>query len=253
MADQGLNTRLDGKVAVITGAASGIGHAIARAMAADGAAVVLVGRTAGVLEEIRDEIAARGGEATVVAADLAQHSAADRVVQATTDAFGRLDVLIHSAGLFLPGPLEDSVERLDEQWAVNVRAPYALTVAALPLLRPGGSVIFLSSMAGKIGFPSSSAYCVCKGAIEMMVRALAVEEAPNGVRVNAIAPGNIATPMNAHLFEQDGYEDLMLRDTPAGRIGHVDDIAPAAVFLASDAATYLTGESITIDGGWTAR
>jgi NAD(P)-dependent dehydrogenase (short-subunit alcohol dehydrogenase family) len=163
-------------------------------------------------------------------------------------------VLVHSAGIFWPKPFAEApLSDFDEQFRINVRAPYALTQAALPHLHPDGSVIFISSIAGRVGFPSSTAYCGTKGAVELMTKSLAMELAPIGVRVNAIAPGNIHTRMNERFFESEDYNRSMIERTPFGRVGVVEDIAPVAVFLASDAARYIHGESILVDGGWAAQ
>jgi len=179
--------------------------------------------------------------------------APERIVQGALEAFGRIDSIVHSAGIFLPKPFPDSpVASLDEQWLVNVRAPYAITHAAQAHLEPGSSVIFISSIAGKMGFPSSAAYCATKGAIELLVKSLSTEFAPRGIRVNAIAPGNIHSPMNEEFFKSAEYERAMIEHTPAGRVGVVEDIAPAVVFLASEAARYVHGVSLLVDGGWAA-
>jgi NAD(P)-dependent dehydrogenase (short-subunit alcohol dehydrogenase family) len=241
---------LDGKVAVVTGASSGIGAAIAEALSHAGARVVLTGR-----DEGRLRAAARAmGEHHVVVADLADDDAPARIVSETMGAFGALNVVVHSAGIFWPKPFAEAPLRdFDAQFRVNVRAPYALTQAALPHLQPDGVVIFISSIAGRVGFPSSTAYCGTKGAVELMTKSLAMELAPAGVRVNAIAPGNVHTPMNASFFESGEYQRSMIERTPFGRVGVVEDIAPVAVFLASDAARYIHGESILVDGGWAAQ
>lgn len=242
--------RLEGKVAIVTGASSGIGFAVAQAMSEAGAKVVLVGRDVDRLRRCAEVCA----ESHLVAVDLVSEEAPARIVAETLSAFGAIDSLVHSAGIFWPKPMAEApLEDFDTQWRVNVRAPYALTRAALPHLRRDSSVTFVSSIAGKVAFPNSAAYCATKGAIEQLTKALAVELSPLGVRVNAIAPGNIRTAMNEELLKSKEYEQMYLDGTPYGRVGVVEDIAPLAVFLASDAARYIHGESIVVDGGWTAR
>lgn len=244
---------LAGKVAIVTGASSGIGAETARALAESGARVALVGRDEERLSEAAARAARAGGEAEPVAADIDTDEGPASIVAATIERFGGIDVLVHAAGIFLPTPFaETTEEELDSQWRVNVRAPYRLTQAASEHLGSGGSVIFVSSIAGYVGFPNSSAYCATKGAVELLVKSLSLELAPRGVRVNAVAPGNVATKMNAHLFADPEYERAMLDSTPAGRVGRVEDIAPAVVFLASPAAGYVHGASLLVDGGWVA-
>jgi NAD(P)-dependent dehydrogenase (short-subunit alcohol dehydrogenase family) len=241
---------LDGKVAVVTGASSGIGLACAEAMSRAGAKVVLVGRDEGRLQACAE----RCGEARLVAVDLVAEDAPARIVREAVDAFGTVSALLHMAGIFWPRSLAEApLEDFDMQWRVNVRAPYALTQAALPHLGKDDSVTFVSSIAGQVAFPNSAAYCATKGAIEQLTKALAVELAPQGIRVNAIAPGNIRTPMNEKLLEDPDYEQMYLDGTPYGRVGVVEDVAPLAVFLASDGARYIHGETILVDGGWAAR
>jgi NAD(P)-dependent dehydrogenase (short-subunit alcohol dehydrogenase family) len=245
---------LAGKCALVTGASSGIGAAIARAMAQAGAGVVLVGRDLERLDACATAIEAVGGRAASVAVDLCDDTAPARIVDAAVERFGALDVVVHSAGIFEPAPFEQStLESFDRQMDLNVRAPFALTQAALPHLRGGGVVLFISSIAGHAAFPNSAAYCATKGAVELMTRALAVELAPQGIRVNALAPGNIRTPMNEHMLESAEYEASMVERTPFGRVGLVEDIAPVAVFMASDAARYVHGASLLVDGGWAAQ
>jgi NAD(P)-dependent dehydrogenase (short-subunit alcohol dehydrogenase family) len=241
---------LEGKVAIVTGASSGIGFSIAEAMSEAGAKVVLVGRD----EERLRRCAERCREHRVLAVDLIEDDAPARIVAETLSAFGAVDSIVHSAGIFWPKPLAEApLEDFDMQWRVNVRAPYALTQAVLPHLQRDSSVTFVSSIAGQVAFPNSAAYCATKGAIEQLTKALAVELSPVGVRVNAIAPGNIRTPMNEELLRSKEYEQMYLDGTPYGRVGSVEDIAPLAVFLASDAARYIHGESILVDGGWAAQ
>jgi NAD(P)-dependent dehydrogenase (short-subunit alcohol dehydrogenase family) len=244
------SARLEAKVVVITGASSGIGFACAAAMSEAGAKVVLVGRD----EKRLADCAACCGEHHVVAVDLVEETAAEQIVEEALGAFGGITSLLHMAGIFIPSPLAEApLDDFDLQWSVNVRAPYALTKAAVPHLGRDSSVTFVSSIAGQVAFPNSAAYCATKGAVEQLTKALAVELAPAGIRVNSIAPGNIRTPMNEKLLEDSDYEQMYLDGTPYGRVGVVEDIAPLAVFLASDAAAYIHGESILVDGGWAAR
>jgi NAD(P)-dependent dehydrogenase (short-subunit alcohol dehydrogenase family) len=245
---------LEGKVALVTGASSGIGAAIAEAMADAEASVAIVGRSAERLDRVRKRIEERGAPVRAIVADVTEEGAAERLVAETVSAFGRLDCLVNCAGVFTPAPVDVSLELLDAQWVTNVRAPFALAVAALPeLRRTKGSILFLSSIAGMIGFPNATAYCATKGAIELLVKSLAVEEGPKGVRVNAIAPGNIETPMNAHLMEDPAYKRAMIEATPLARNGQVEDIAPLAVMLAASQSAFTTGASVLVDGGWAAR
>ncbi|MEX1143173.1 MAG: SDR family oxidoreductase [Thermoleophilaceae bacterium] len=244
---------LTGQGAVVTGASSGIGAAIARGLSAAGASVLLIGRDSTRLEALREEIAADGGTATELAVDLCAPTAGARIAGTAIERFGRLDTLVHSAGLFLLAPAEESLEILDDQWQVNVRAPLALTAAALPHLREArGSVLLISSAAGLRGVPQAAAYCATKGAVELLSRSIALEEAANGVRVNTIAPGNVRTPMNHHLFEDPDYARSQIDATPLRRIGEVDDIVATAVLLASGRSAYTTGATVSIDGGVTA-
>jgi NAD(P)-dependent dehydrogenase (short-subunit alcohol dehydrogenase family) len=248
-----LDFRLDGKVAIVTGASRGIGLAIAEALAAAGADVVLQGRDEAALATAAEAVRARGRRAEPVTAELTDDGAPARIVAAALEELGRLDVLVNNAGIFEPVPFEEGgIDSLDRHVAVNLRAPYALTLAAMPHLLDGGVVIFVSSIAGHVAFPNSAAYCATKGAIELLTKSLAVEYGSRGVRVNAVAPGNIKTAMNARFRAEPGYEETMDARTPAGRHGDVEEIAGAVVLLASEAGRYAQGASWLVDGGWTA-
>ncbi|TYB46318.1 SDR family NAD(P)-dependent oxidoreductase [Actinomadura chibensis] len=244
---------LSGKTAVVTGASSGIGSEIARGLAAAGAAVVLVGRSEERLAGTAEALAATGARITVVAVDLREDDAPQAVVDAVLAGFGGVDVLVHSAGVYTQASLADTTDAiLDDQWAINVRAPFRLTRAVRPHLRPGASVVFVSSMSGHVGSPGDAAYCASKGAVELLVKALATELAPAGIRVNAVAPGNVHTPMNRELITPE-VEREIVATTPAGRVGEVGDISPAVVYLASDASAYVVGASLLVDGGFVAQ
>ncbi len=231
--------RLDGKAVIVTGASSGIGAGVARLAARSGADVLLVGRSRSRLAELVQELRDDGAPEAVVAAAL--------------EAFDRIDVLVNAAGIYRMASLDETSDEIfDEHWEVNVRAPFRLTRAVHPHLEAGASIVFVSSMSGRVGSPNDSAYCASKGAIELIVKALATELAPAGIRVNAVAPGNVRTPINAELITPE-LEAEILATTPAGRIGEVDDIAPAVLYLASDASRYVVGASLAVDGGFTAQ
>jgi NAD(P)-dependent dehydrogenase (short-subunit alcohol dehydrogenase family) len=245
---------LHGTVAVVTGASSGIGAEIARALGEAGSTVALVGRSKERLAEAEAAVTATGAEALSVAADLCADDGPATVVAAVVEAFGRIDVLVHSAGIYQRASLADSSDEvIDAQWATNTRAPYRLTREALPHLGRGSSVIFVSSTAGHVGSPDDSAYCVSKGAVEMLVKALGVELAPQGIRVNAVAPGNVRTPMNQAILADPEVESAILAATPAGRVGEVGDISPAVLYLASSASAWVHGTSLHVDGGETSQ
>lgn len=250
-----LDLDLTDKTAVVTGASSGIGRAISEAMAEAGANLVLVGRDLARLQETIEAVTARGVAAEPVAVELTADDAPAMIVAAAVKRFGGLNVLINCAGIFEPMPFETQpLASFDRQMAVNVRAPFALTQAALPYLQPDGAVVNISSIAGYAGFPQSAAYCATKGAVELMTRALGVELGPLGVRVNCVAPGNIRTPMNARQFAASREYEKSLEDkTPLGRIGETEDIAAAVVYLASPAAKFVNGASWLVDGGWAAQ
>jgi NAD(P)-dependent dehydrogenase (short-subunit alcohol dehydrogenase family) len=245
--------RLDGTVTVVTGASSGIGAEIARAVGESGGDVLLVGRSAERLASALEAVTATGARAAVVAADLTGDDAPRVVVDAALAEFGRIDGLVNAAGIYRMASLADTTDEIfDEHWHANVRAPYRLTREVAPHLGDGGSVVFVSSMSGHVGSPNDSAYCASKGAIELIVKALGTELAPRGVRVNAVAPGNVHTPINAELITP-ALEAEILTTTPAGRIGEVGDIAPAVVYLLSGASRYVVGASLAIDGGFIAQ
>lgn len=244
---------LQDKIAVVTGASSGIGAQIARELAIQGAKTLLIGRDETRLNEVVSEISAAGGVAAQLSIDVTDADAPQAIVTEAVDRLGGLDILVHAAGVFLPTPFPETADaELDKQWNVNVRAPFRLTRAAVEHLNAGSSVVFVSSICGHVGFPNSSAYCATKGAVELLVKSLTAEFAPLGIRVNAVAPGNVRTSINAHLLADKDYEKQMLDATPAGRVGEVEDIAPAVAFLASPAASYIHGSSLLIDGGWVA-
>jgi NAD(P)-dependent dehydrogenase (short-subunit alcohol dehydrogenase family) len=249
-----VGTRLAGRAALVTGATSNIGRAIAVALAAEGAHVVVSGRSRERGAAVVDQIGAAGGRATCLLADLDGSPAASRrlAADATRRLDGRIDVLVNCAGVY-PGSTTAATDEatFDAVYAINVKAPYFLTAAVAPAMaeRGGGAIINLGSWIARLGVPVGSLYSSTKGAVEALTRAWAAEFGPAGVRVNAISPGVIRpAPFGRPDTASPGAESLM-RGTPAGGSGTADAVAYAAVYLASDEAAFVHGTVIDVDGG----
>lgn len=247
-------TRLEGKTALVTGATSNIGRAIATAFGAEGAHVVVSGRSHERGAEVVGEIRAAGGRADFVAADLdgTARASRDLAAEAARVLGGRIDVLVNSAGIY-PGPAtaDTNEATFDAVLAVNVKAPFFLTAAIAPAMAAHGSgaIINLGSWVARLGIPIGSVYSSSKGAMETLTRAWAAEFGPLGVRVNAIAPGVIRTPTVDGSGAEKAPAEIMMRGTPAGGSGTPDAVAHAAVYLASDEAAFIHGTVIDVDGG----
>ncbi len=243
---------LTSRVALVTGASSGIGARVAQSLAEAGAAVAIGGRNESRLKEVVAQVEKAGAQCLPIAADVEDEGAAAETVKRTVERFGSLDILVCCAGLLEIGLIEATpLSSLDRQWRVNVRAPFALSQAAIPYLRAGrGAIVYFISPAGEIGQAYAGAYGMSKAALAQLTRTLAVELAPDGVRVNAISPGWIETPMNAEMRQDPMVVELALATTPAGRLGSPEDIAPAVLFLVSDAADYITGAILPVSGGY---
>ncbi len=244
-----------GKTVIVTGATSGIGRASAEAFGREGAAVVLVGRQAGVLAEVEAAIRGGGGQAASCAADVTASDAPARVIDAAIAAFGHIDVLVNAAGVIASGPLEATTdETWDTMMNVNLRAPFRLMREAAPHLKARkGAVVNVSSVNGLRSFPGVLAYCVSKAGVDHLTRCAAIEMAPLGVRVNAVNPGVTVTNLHRRSgMDDDKYAAFLERSKethPLGRPGHPDDIAGLILFLASERASWMTGETIPVDGG----
>jgi NAD(P)-dependent dehydrogenase (short-subunit alcohol dehydrogenase family) len=244
--------RLDGKIALVTGAGRGIGRAVALALAGAGAELILNSRTPAELDAVAAEIAAAGGAARTLPFDVTDAAA-------VRDAFagiGRLDVLVNNAGLNRPQAFLDVDEAtLDRLLDLNVRALFRTAQAGARLMvkGSGGVIVNVSSQMGHVGSElNRTVYVMTKHAVEGLTKAMAVELAPKGVRVVGIAPTFILTPLTEPFFDDPAFKKWVLDRIPIGRLGTVDEVAQAVVFLASPAAGLVTGSSLLVDGGWTA-
>lgn len=249
---------LTNKVAMITGAGSGIGRAIAQALASEGAAVICMDLQADAAAATVALIEGQGDRAVAMAGDVSVSADAARATQVTIEAFGALHILVNNAAFFMPdGTLADIEEDLfDRSFAVNVGGVFRMSRFAIPEIRKsgGGSIIHIASQMGHVARKHQAAYCASKGALLTLAKAMALDHAADHIRVNTISPGGTATEGMAR---QWGSMEIAEREWgakmhPIGRLGRVEEIAQAAVFLASDASSFVTGTDILVDGGYTA-
>src|SRR5690349_11481381 len=249
------DSRFAGKVALVTGATSGIGQACARAFASAGAKVACVGRKEHALQEMSDEIGKLDTEALPIRADIAAAGEAERVVAETVKTFGGIDVLVNAAGHISSGTIENtSLQAWDDMMNVNVRAPFQLMQQALPsLIERRGNIVNVSSVTGLRAFPGVLAYCVSKAALDQLTRCASLELAAKGVRVNAVNPGVVVTQIHKRGgMNEDAYAAFLEHSKtthPLGRTGRPEEIADLVLFLASDKASWITGATYSIDGG----
>src|SRR3989304_3664624 len=244
------------RVAVVTGGGTGIGAAASLRFALQGSAVAVVGRRPEPLDETVFKIRSAGGEAMAIPADLGDPAAPDRIIEAVVKAYSRLDVLVNNAAAIKHLPLEQApLEVFDLHMAVNVRTPYFLTKAALPYLRQSDSaaVINISSSSGSLAIPGQSLYGMSKSALEYQTRSLAAELAPWRIRVNAIAPGPVDTPIHRTWAGDDleGAYERMRSELPLGRMGTAEELAAWIVWLANPGGSWATAAVIPVDGGQT--
>ena len=245
--------RLDGQVAVVTGAGRGLGAAIAVAFAEVGADVLISSRTESELESVAAQIEQAGSRAHIVVADLAQPDATAALAAQAVAAFGRLDIVVNNVGGSMPNTLlTTTVKDMRDAFTFNVLTAHALTVAAVPLMleHGGGSIINISSTMGRLAGRGFAAYSTAKAALAHYTRLTALDLCPR-IRVNAIAPGSIMTSALDIVASNDALREPMEKATPLRRLGDPVDIAAAAVYLASPAGSYLTGKVIEVDGGLT--
>jgi NAD(P)-dependent dehydrogenase (short-subunit alcohol dehydrogenase family) len=248
---------LEGQVALVTGAARGLGRAIALALAAAGADVALGLRDASVGGGVAAEIEAMGRRALPLPMDMTRAGQIAPAVEAAAGHFGRLDILVNNAGIAPQNPAEDvTVDDLDATLAVNVKGTFLASQAAGRIMigQGSGKIISIGSQAGTVALPGESVYCMTKAAVAHLTRCLAVEWGRHGITVNAVAPTFIRTPgTEPALSDPDFRADVIERIAALHRIGEPVEVAGVVVFLASPAASLITGETILVDGGWTAR
>ncbi|MEO9461980.1 MAG: glucose 1-dehydrogenase [Marinomonas sp.] len=256
-----MTRRVEGKIALVTGGASrpGLGAAIAQRLAEEGARVILSDIDASGAEATAAAIRAKNLDAVAVTQDVSSQEDWDRVIADVLESHGGLDILVNNAGILDVSEIDgdNAVAGLRRQYAVNIEGVFMGTQAAVKAMRKTksrGSIVNLSSVAGKVGFRGSASYSATKGAVKMMSKSVALETAKEGIRVNTVHPGIILTNMaKAGLSDNAANYEAIEAGIPAGRLGEPEDIANGVLFLASDEAKYVTGSELVIDGGYTAQ
>jgi NAD(P)-dependent dehydrogenase (short-subunit alcohol dehydrogenase family) len=245
--------RLSGKVAIITGGGSGIGKAIAQAFVREGAKVVIAGRDSKRLDRVATEI---GADCLAVSADVSNVANVENLVSATINRFKKINILVNNAAVLLPGTAESiSEESFDQTFAINVKGLWLLSRAVLPYMcvAGGGSIVNIGSVLSMLGARNRVAYSASKGAVMAMTKAMALDHAAEKIRVNCIAPGIVETEMVARFSTDENVRKQRVALHPMGRFGQPQEVANAAVFLASDESGWTTGSVVTIDGGYSAQ
>lgn len=248
--------RLKSKVAIITGGGTGIGRGIALMFAKEGAYVAVCGRRKEPLEETVRDIEDAGGEAIFMETDVTSSEQIHELVETTLMKWGQIDILVNNAGVYIP---DDIATTTEEEWdkvmSVDVKGVFLISKTVLPQMvkQNKGKIINIASIAGFIGFEKSAAYCAAKGAVVNLTREMALDYAGLGINVNAIAPGVIESDMTTPMLSDESTKKGFLAKIPSGRIGTPEDIAYAAVYLASDESSYVIGQTFVVDGGWTIR
>lgn len=248
--------RLENKTAVITGGTSGIGKATAELFSREGARVAVVGRSEEKGNSIVEEINSKGGQAIFVQCDVSKDEDARKMAEQVIKEFGQIDILYNNAGIAEFGTVHETEE---DNWNkvidINLKGVYLCSRYVIPHMQKQkkGSIINTASIAGIIGYPGAAAYCASKGGVHNLTKAMALDYGPDGIRVNNICPGVIETPMTVGAYGSEEEVKKQAADYPIGRVGSPEDIAYAALFLASDESTFVTGTSLIVDGGFTAK
>jgi glucose 1-dehydrogenase len=246
--------QLDQKVAIVTGSASGIGRAIAVAFAQEGATVVInYAHSADEAEKTRSLIEQQRGRAIVLQADVARYEQATGLIAQTVEHFNRLDILVNNAGMEIHNPFLDvTEEQYDRVLGVDLKGPFFCAQAAARAMvkaKTAGRIINISSVHEDLAMPKNAPYCCAKGGVRMLMRTIALELAPHGITVNNIAPGAVDTPIDADVKADPEKMAALLAEIPLHRMGQPEEVARMALYLASDAAAYVTGSTFVIDGG----
>ncbi|MDD5597060.1 MAG: SDR family oxidoreductase [Victivallaceae bacterium] len=247
--------RLDGKTALVTGAATGLGQAVAAALARAGADIVITDKPGVSLDSTRNKIAGFGHRIADYALDVREIGQIRKIVDMAAEKFGKIDILVNNAGINRPAPgLEVSAENWEDHFNTNVRGGFFAAQAAAPyMIKNGwGRIIFISSQSGLIGIPGQPVYCSTKGAVIQLVRTLGVEWAKHGITVNSIAPTFIETDLTRKRLQDPEFRKFVLGKIPRGELAYPEDVGAAAVYLAGEEAGMINCHTLSVDGGWTA-